>query len=51
MGKTFYHDAKSCVSNNGNLSNFFPILRGARQGCPLSTSLFIMSIELLSYTF
>ena len=30
--KLFYHDAKSCVSNNGNMSNFFVILRGVRQG-------------------
>ena len=47
--KLFYHDAKSRVSNNANMSNFFPILRGVRQGCPLSTYLFIMCIELLSY--
>ena len=47
--KLFYHDSKSCVSNNGNMSNFFPILRGVRQGCLLSTYLFIMCIELLSY--
>ena len=32
-----------------NMSNFFPILRGVRQGCPLSTYLFIMCIKLLSY--
>ena len=31
------------------MSNFFPIMRGVRQGCPLSTYLFIMCIELLSY--
>ena len=49
MGKTFYHDAKSCISNNGYMSYFFPILRGVRQGCQLSTYLFIMCIELLSY--
>ena len=28
----FCKDAKSCVSNNGYLSDFFPILRGVRQG-------------------
>ena len=31
------------------MSNFFPILRGVRQGYPLSTNLFIMCFELLSY--
>ena len=45
----FCKDAKSCISNNGYLSDFFPILRGVRQGCPLSTYLFIICVELLSY--
>ena len=45
----FYKDAKSCVTNKGYLSDFFPVLRGVRQGPPLSTYLFIICIELLSY--
>lgn len=45
----FYKDAKSCITNNGYMSNFFPVERGVRQCCPLSPYLFIISIELLSH--
>ncbi len=41
----FYKDAKSCITNNSHLSNFFNVKKGVRQGCPLSAYIFILCIE------
>ena len=44
----FYNKFQSCVTNNGYSTCWFYLERDVRQGYPLSTALFIISIELLA---
>ena len=45
---TFYTNVESAVLNNGCTTNWFKPSKGVRQGCPLSSYLFILSAELMS---
>ena len=43
-----YENATSCVFVNGSRSDFFKVIRGVRQGDPMSCLLFILAIEPLA---
>ena len=46
--KLLYTKPLACIKNNGYLSDSFEILRGVRQGCPISCLIFIICMEVLA---
>ena len=45
--QTIYPNFESCTLNNGWLSDSFTLQGRVQQGCPLSSYLFILSVEVL----
>lgn len=46
--RLLYTEVYSAVSVNGFLTEYFPVTRGVRQGCPLSPLLYILAMESLA---
>ena len=46
--KMIYSNASSRIKINGYLSLAIPLKRGVRQGCPLSSLLYVLVIEILA---
>ena len=40
-----YNDVESAIQINNILSDFFPVTRSVRQGCPLSMAMFVVYQE------
>ena len=46
--ETIYKDAQSCMTNNGDFTEWFPVTRSVKQGGPNSPYLFLILAEVLA---
>ena len=49
--RTLYYNAEACVSNYGYCGNYFAVLRGVQQGCPLSPYIIFFALKLFMYAY